>query len=190
MGWDGSFLNVFDFVWEILQYPPRNQQQVYPWKTSLSFFCFGLCSGAFFTFLGVYMYPYFVDERNRLCHGFRHLCVLLLHVDPPFQLLVVQKHKKKRNMWQWQRNGVCRFVHMYNVRNKQRKRGPAELPKKKIHGFKNKSNWGAYQFQFRLFVKDNFQTFFRLFHLKKRQWISMYHPSSFRNRCKLLRLSR
>lgn len=62
--------------------------------------------------------------------------------------------------------------------------------KKKIHGFKNKSNWGAYQFQFRLFVKDNFQTFFRLFHLKKRQWISMYHPSSFRNRCKLLRLSR
>lgn len=122
--WDGMVVFSTFLILFGRYYPPRNQQQVYPWKTSLSFFCFGLCSGAFFTFLGVYMYPYFVDERNRLCHGFRHLCVLLLHVDPPFQLLVVQKHKEKRNMWQWQRNGVCRFVHMYNVRNKQRKRGP------------------------------------------------------------------
>ena len=91
-------------------------------------------------------------------------------------------------------NARCFQCCAYVQRQKQTKeKRTLRITEKKIHGFKNKSNWGGLRFQeFPIpippFFKHNFQTFFRLFHLKKRQWISMYHLSSFRNRCTFFRL--
>ena len=82
------------------------------------------------------MYPYLVDERNRLSHGFRHLCVLLPVVGSP----EAQKEKEYVAMTTQRGLQICAYVQ----RQKQTKeKRTLRITEKKIHGFKNKSNWGA-----------------------------------------------